>query len=93
MYIGFMKNTMTATANQIGIPYYLSFDGSGKFKPGRGEAGYTVAHVPEDGVRAFLAALPRESWMPGTLRLADEYGVCSCSGVGFHSSNCVLVRS
>lgn len=59
----------------VGVPYYLSFDGKGGFKPGRGMAGYTVERVPQSKVRDFLARLPRESWMPGTIRLANQLGV------------------
>lgn len=61
-------------ALMVGVPYLLAFDGPGKFRPGRGEAGYTVAHIPADSVRTFLADLPRESFMPGTFRLAEIVG-------------------
>lgn len=56
----------------VGVPFLLSFDGPGRFKPGRGEAGWTVATVARADLAAFLSNLPRASWMPGTYRLAAE---------------------
>lgn len=48
----------------VRLPYLLSFDGAGGCKPGRGEAGWTVATFASAAARAaFMAAHP-ESAMP-----------------------------
>lgn len=62
------------------VPYLLSFAPSVKGAPcalieGRGEAGWTVASVRCDEMLAFLEALPKSAWMPGTYRIAARYGV------------------
>jgi hypothetical protein len=72
---------MPTTKQLVSIPYKLSFvPGTGglgrgaQMKPGRGEAGWTVTTVPAAQARATLAALPPESWMPGTHRVAAQLG-------------------
>lgn len=66
---------------RVGVPYYLSWadtytGGQRDVKPGRGEAGHTVAYFDsEDEAREFLQELPEMSWMPGTRRLAEKWGV------------------
>lgn len=69
-----------ASETVVGVPYKLSFvPGTGgrtvQYRPGRGEAGWTVVHVPASEVCEYLRRLPREAWMPGTERLARELGV------------------
>lgn len=75
-------STQTSTPT-IQVPYRLDFAPGGGFVPGRGAAGYTVATVPLATVGAFLAALPREAWMPGTYRCHACYeGTLSLEGGG-----------
>jgi len=37
-----MYSLLMKTTNRVTLPTLLSFDGKGGFKPGRGEAGWTV---------------------------------------------------
>jgi hypothetical protein len=46
------------------VPYRLSFAGPGRYKPGRGEAGWTIAAFEtSEQAAAFVAAHP-EAEMP-----------------------------
>jgi hypothetical protein len=55
---------MNSATNKFSLPTLLSFDGKGGFKPGRGEAGWTVYAFGTAEERAAFMAGHAASRMP-----------------------------
>jgi hypothetical protein len=57
------------TATKFTLPTLLSFDGNGGFKPGRGQAGWTVYSFDSAAARAAFMAANGPSRMPCWVRI------------------------
>ena len=55
---------MKTTTKTVSLPALLSFDGKGGFKPGRGQAGWTVFQFESIEDRALFMRLHPESAVP-----------------------------